>query len=71
MTQALETYDVTGATRPIADFVDELSNWYVRLSRRRFWNVAQETGEPGAGGRTAEPVHADPWPRTRPCTRCW
>ena len=24
---------------PIADFVDELSNWYVRLSRRRFWNV--------------------------------
>jgi isoleucyl-tRNA synthetase len=39
VTQALETYDVTGATRPIADFVDELSNWYVRLSRRRFWNV--------------------------------
>ncbi len=39
VTGALETYDVTGATRPIADFVDELSNWYVRLSRRRFWNV--------------------------------
>jgi isoleucyl-tRNA synthetase len=39
VTQALETYDVTGATRPIADFVDELSNWYVRLSRRRFWNT--------------------------------
>ncbi len=39
VTRALETYDVTGATRPIADFVDELSNWYVRLSRRRFWNV--------------------------------
>ncbi len=39
VTQALETYDVTGATRPIQDFVDELSTWYVRLSRRRFWNV--------------------------------
>jgi isoleucyl-tRNA synthetase len=39
VTQALEGYDVTGATRPIADFVEELSNWYVRLSRRRFWNV--------------------------------
>jgi len=39
VTRALETYDVTGATRPISDFVDELSNWYVRLSRRRFWNV--------------------------------
>jgi isoleucyl-tRNA synthetase len=44
VTDALEKYDVTGATRPIADFVDELSNWYVRLSRRRFWN----TGEPEA-----------------------
>jgi isoleucyl-tRNA synthetase len=39
VTAGLETYDVTGATRPIQDFVDELSNWYVRLSRRRFWNV--------------------------------
>jgi isoleucyl-tRNA synthetase len=39
VTQALESYDVTGATRPIADFVEELSNWYVRLSRRQFWNV--------------------------------
>ncbi len=39
VTAALEAYDVTGATRPIADFVDELSNWYVRLSRRRFWNT--------------------------------
>ena len=38
-TRGLETYDVTGATRPISDFVEELSNWYVRLSRRRFWNV--------------------------------
>ncbi|MCX6031932.1 MAG: isoleucine--tRNA ligase [Chloroflexi bacterium] len=47
VTAALETYDVTGATRPIADFVDELSNWYVRLSRRRFWN----TGDLAAGGQ--------------------
>jgi isoleucyl-tRNA synthetase len=47
VTAALETYDVTGATRPIADFVDELSNWYVRLSRRRFWNTGEETGRQG------------------------
>src|SRR5262249_25800424 len=32
----LEAYDATGAGRAIADFVDELSNWYVRLSRPRF-----------------------------------
>ncbi|MCX7671401.1 MAG: DUF5915 domain-containing protein, partial [Anaerolineae bacterium] len=43
VTAALEAYDVTGATRPIADFVDELSNWYVRLSRRRFWNTDDPT----------------------------
>ena len=38
VTEAMENYDVLGATRPVADFVDELSNWYVRLSRRRFWD---------------------------------
>jgi isoleucyl-tRNA synthetase len=38
-TASLEAYDVTGATRPIEEFVDDLSNWYVRLSRRRFWNT--------------------------------
>jgi isoleucyl-tRNA synthetase len=37
VTEALETYDVLGATRPVAEFVENLSNWYVRLSRRRFW----------------------------------
>ncbi|RLC79092.1 MAG: isoleucine--tRNA ligase, partial [Chloroflexi bacterium] len=35
--EALERYDVTGAARPIADFVEDLSNWYIRRSRRRFW----------------------------------
>lgn len=35
---ALDDYDPTAAGREIEDFVDEhLSNWYVRLSRRRFW----------------------------------
>jgi isoleucyl-tRNA synthetase len=37
VTNALETYDVTGATRPIETFVDQLSTWYLRRSRRRFW----------------------------------
>ncbi len=36
--EALEQYEPTRAGRAIQDFVDEhLSNWYVRLSRRRFW----------------------------------
>jgi isoleucyl-tRNA synthetase len=33
----MENYDTTFAGRAIAEFVDDLSNWYVRLSRRRFW----------------------------------
>ncbi len=37
VTQAFEDYDVLGATRPIQDFVDALSNWYLRRSRRRYW----------------------------------
>jgi len=34
---ALDSYNPTEAGRKIEGFVDELSNWYVRRSRRRFW----------------------------------
>ena len=38
VTTALENYDPTPAARAIQDFVGEnLSNWYVRLNRKRFW----------------------------------
>ena len=38
VTAALENYDPTPAARAIQDFVGEnLSNWYVRLNRKRFW----------------------------------
>ncbi len=33
----MDGFDCTAAGRAIAEFIDELSNWYVRLSRRRFW----------------------------------
>ncbi len=36
--ERLDDYDTTTAGRAIAAFVDELSNWYVRRSRRRFWD---------------------------------
>ncbi|HYU58154.1 MAG TPA: isoleucine--tRNA ligase [Actinomycetota bacterium] len=39
----LEAYDATGACRRLERFVDDLSNWYVRRSRRRFWDPAGET----------------------------
>jgi isoleucyl-tRNA synthetase len=34
----MESFDCTHAARAIADYIEELSNWYVRLSRRRFWD---------------------------------
>ena len=33
----LEGYDPTNAGRRLQEFIDQLSNWYVRRSRRRFW----------------------------------
>lgn len=48
VTEALDTYDVPGATRPIQAFVDVLSNWYVRLSRRRFWKAESDAEKLGA-----------------------
>jgi isoleucyl-tRNA synthetase len=38
VTERLDAYDATAAGRAIAELVDELSNWYVRRSRRRFWD---------------------------------
>src|SRR5918994_6915190 len=43
--ERMEDYDATRAGLAIAAFVDELSNWYVRRSRRRFWD-----GDPAAFG---------------------
>jgi isoleucyl-tRNA synthetase len=40
VTEALDAYDATSGGRAIAAFVDDLSNWYVRRSRRRFWEGA-------------------------------
>ncbi len=34
---AVENSDPQGAVGPLAEFLDDLSNWYVRRSRRRFW----------------------------------
>jgi isoleucyl-tRNA synthetase len=43
VTSAMEDFDTQRAGSAIAGFVDDLSNWYVRRSRRRFW-----AGEPAA-----------------------
>ena len=38
----LESYRITEAARLLDDFVDEMSNWYVRRSRERFWAKGME-----------------------------
>jgi isoleucyl-tRNA synthetase len=43
VTERMEDFDATSAGRAIQSFVDEISNWYVRRSRPRFWD-----GDPGA-----------------------
>ncbi len=37
VTKAMDSYRVDKATKPIASLLDDLSNWYIRRSRRRFW----------------------------------
>ncbi len=37
VTKEMDEYNLPKATRPLMDFVDALSNWYIRRSRRRFW----------------------------------
>ncbi len=48
VTEAYDSYDVPGATRPIQQFVEVLSNWYVRLSRRRFWKNESDADKQAA-----------------------
>jgi isoleucyl-tRNA synthetase len=39
----LQDYDVAVVTRQVESFVDDLSNWYVRRSRRRFWKSESDS----------------------------
>src|SRR5205823_11820566 len=45
---SMEAFDATGAARRITRLVDDLSNWYVRRSRRRFWDPARASDGAGA-----------------------
>jgi isoleucyl-tRNA synthetase len=47
VTAMLAGYDIHGPTREIESFIDDLSNWYVRRNRRRFWK-AEDDADKGA-----------------------
>ena len=49
VTEAYESYEPTKAGRAISDFVqDDLSNWYVRLNRKRFWGGEMDADKQAA-----------------------
>ena len=51
----LDAYDPTPAARRLEAFVLDISQWYVRRSRRRFWKSESDS---------------DSWPMLEPCTNC-
>jgi isoleucyl-tRNA synthetase len=48
VTEAFDNYDSLGATRPVQVFVDRLSKWYLRRSRRRFWKSGSDADKQAA-----------------------
>ncbi len=48
VTERLDDYDPYGATLAVEPFLDDLTNWYVRRSRRRFWKSEQDADKEAA-----------------------
>jgi isoleucyl-tRNA synthetase len=44
----MDVYDIPNAVKSILPFIDDLSNWYVRRSRRRFWKAGDDTDKNNA-----------------------
>jgi isoleucine--tRNA ligase len=40
---AFDNYELNQATRPILKFMDNLTNWYIRRSRKRFWKSENDS----------------------------
>ncbi|MDA8291299.1 MAG: isoleucine--tRNA ligase [Actinomycetota bacterium] len=57
VTSALDSYDLPGATSVVSEYLDALTNWYVRRSRGRFWRAA--AARPGAAGSPTAEQDAD------------
>lgn len=48
VTASLDGYDVASAAQSIEDFIDYLTNWYIRRSRRRFWKSENDSDKTDA-----------------------
>jgi len=42
VTSAMDHYDLQQAVRPFVTFIEDLTNWYIRRSRRRFWKSGND-----------------------------
>jgi isoleucyl-tRNA synthetase len=42
VTAAMDDYDLQQAVRPFVHFIEDLTNWYIRRSRRRFWKSSDD-----------------------------
>jgi isoleucyl-tRNA synthetase len=43
VTASMDVYDLQRAVRPFVQFIEDLTNWYIRRSRRRFWKSQDDT----------------------------
>ncbi|NNJ70370.1 MAG: isoleucine--tRNA ligase, partial [Kiritimatiellales bacterium] len=43
VTDAMDRYDLQASVRPFVQFIEDLTNWYIRRSRRRFWKSEDDT----------------------------
>jgi len=41
--KAMDAYDLQSSVRPFVHFIEDLTNWYIRRSRRRFWKSSNDT----------------------------
>ncbi len=44
VTESMDNYDLQNSVRPFVRFIEDLTNWYIRRSRRRFWK-SQDDGD--------------------------
>ncbi|MCL2438996.1 MAG: isoleucine--tRNA ligase [Alphaproteobacteria bacterium] len=52
ITAAMDAYDLAAVCREAEEFMDELNNWYIRLSRERFWGTSVSSAEQQAAFNT-------------------
>lgn len=48
VTSSMERYEISHAARALTEYIDQLSNWYIRRSRKRFWKSEEDSDKASA-----------------------